>query len=359
VKRLASGRAALATAVVITMMSLLSAPGALAVPAAPETLGTAAVPGTATAVDAPYPTPPVEPTPGSSPTPQPTAGPTPTMTPAPTAPQTPAPTEQPSPSPGGAAENPLCPDPEPDPDPGYGPTPPPVDCPVAIDFGDAPDSYGTRVPNGGPGHVLTSILRPDEQLTMGLHIDEHEDGIPTTAADGDDFDQPIDDEDAMRTGAVFDILGTRMEIPVVNTTGAPATLAAWIDLNLNGRFDAVERAVARLEPETTTATLAWEPSIIGTLDVPLRPGSRLASYARLRLYPEVISEPMPTGSALVLGGEVEDHRIFVVQAAANGELPVTGDTGSRAVRIVLGGLGLLGCGAVAVAMARRRPIIGG
>jgi hypothetical protein len=40
-------------------------------------------------------------------------------------------------------------------------------------------------------------------------------------------------------------------------------------------------------------------------------------------------------------------------------LPLTGDTGTRAVRIVLGGLGLIGCGVVAAWMARRRPITGG
>jgi|GEM_PF-3854504 len=57
------------------------------------------------------------------------------------------------------------------------------------DFGDAPDSYGTTLANGGPSHTQ------DGTTFLGSGVDSEMDGNPTTNADGDD--NSGDDEDGV------------------------------------------------------------------------------------------------------------------------------------------------------------------
>jgi hypothetical protein len=206
-----------------------------------------------------------------------------------------------------------------------------ADCLQATDFGDAPESYRTLNLFGGPGHIITVSGDVGHQLTIGDRIDSDLDGFPSARADGDDNSMPgLDDEDGVPPGTVVDGMAPRLTVPVVNSTGRTATLAGWLDLNRNGRFDLTERSVASVPDGTASVTLSWGPASVA---LPGRPVTALAlgapprapvpasasTYLRLRLHPQVVAGPRATGAPFVGGGEVEDHQVTL------GGLPVTGD----------------------------------
>src|SRR5690606_7620344 len=92
-----------------------------------------------------------------------------------------------------------------------------------------------------------------------------------------------------------------VDVLVTNNTGQPATLAGWIDLDGNGTFDPDEL-------ETITV-----PANSGAAEYELSFGVPQASgntYARFRLFPGDVSDPLATGAAS--GGEVEDYPVAFV-----------------------------------------------
>lgn len=216
-----------------------------------------------------------------------------------------------------------------------------ADCLVATDFGDAPDSYKTLNPNGGPGHIFTEVNHPGQQLRIGSKIDPDLDGIPTPKADGDDLNLPVNDEDGVDADATIFADEPTLSVPVTNTTGADATLAGWLDLDGSGTFDAGERAMVTVPDGATSVQLAWPTLENG------RTESLVSTFLRLRLYPGAVADPQPTGADFIDGGEVEDHQIAL-------GLP---DTGNHIVPILGLGLGLLAAGAMLTAATGtvRRP----
>ena len=218
-----------------------------------------------------------------------------------------------------------------------------ADCLLATDHGDAPDSYRTVTRSGGPGHVLTGSAATGARLTIGDVVDPDLDGVPGPGADGDDMSLAVDDEDGVASGIAIDPDLPAVDVPVVNTTRAAATLAAWLDLDADGTFDVSERVVADVPAAVeraaapTRITLRWR--VPESARIPLS----TSTYLRLRLYPGTVASPEPAG--LVDGGEVEDHRVSL------GALPVSGvDTRGR----LLAGGGLLLLGVIAVAVVFRR-----
>jgi hypothetical protein len=202
-----------------------------------------------------------------------------------------------------------------------------AECPlVPMDFGDAPNSYGT---NGGPlaaRHRLVDNLRLGNVTGQTVIRDLH--GFASANANGDDLNNyngsaqgGTDDEDAVVTP--FPLLETTSisytipNITVFNNTGTPATLYGWIDFNRDGQFQQNERTTVTVpsNPNPQTVSLVWS-----TL-----PGMRGgASYLRLRL-----STATTTISALGTGndgaflatgyapdGEVEDYPILISGATA-------------------------------------------
>ncbi len=107
------------------------------------------------------------------------------------------------------------------------------------DFGDAPEYYLTRLPEGAR-HLLGG------GVYLGACVDAEADGQPTNQAYGDDENSgnPVfgscvegDDED----GVVFTsalVVGTPAEVEV--TASAPCTLSAWIDFDGDGSWDGVD-----------------------------------------------------------------------------------------------------------------------
>ncbi len=120
-----------------------------------------------------------------------------------------------------------------------------------LDYGDAPDrtffstdtgDYNTVFRENGPSHL------PSAALFMGATVDGEVDASPNDAANGDDVDQALPDDEDGLNNPVADLtltVGTQPNVNVIvtNTTGSPATLYGWIDYDTNGVFDnATERA---------------------------------------------------------------------------------------------------------------------
>lgn len=160
-------------------------------------------------------------------------------------------------------------------------------CPRALDFGDAPDSYRTTLANDGPTHSLD----PHAALTLGATVDADADGSPSDGA-------AADDDDALAAPVQIAVGAQSVSVPVRNSTGAPATVAAWLDLNGDGGFAKGERVLRHLGAGDTTVSLHWSAGVT-------TPAAR--GYLRLRLYPGSVQDPKPTGAAT--GGEVEDYRV--------------------------------------------------
>lgn len=102
---------------------------------------------------------------------------------------------------------------------------------VALDFGDAPDSYGTTLANDGPRHVVGSLF-------LGPAFDAEPDGQPDPAAQGDDNngtgrDGSTDDEDGITFLSALNV-GTTRQFRV--SASAAGFIDAWIDFDQSGDF---------------------------------------------------------------------------------------------------------------------------
>ena len=114
--------------------------------------------------------------------------------------------------------------PDPDPDPQD----------TRVDFGDAPDTYRTRLLSNGARH------RIDPDIYLGNSVDAETDGQPSPGAIRDDFNTS-DDEDGVRFLTPL-IPGTDAKVEV--TASEDGWLNAWVDFNRDGMWDAGTEAIA-------------------------------------------------------------------------------------------------------------------
>ena len=208
------------------------------------------------------------------------------------------------------------------------------------DFGDAPSSYLTTLAGGGARHELQQYDAATHiaALMIGATVD------PEADASADDNSTGVADEDGASLAAVPSGASTySTTVAVVNSTGADATLAGWIDFNRNGTFETAERATVTVPAGATSAQLTW---------TGISPTAGTSS-ARLRIMPGVVAAPNPAG--LIVGGEVEDHRITMTSGAG---LAFTGSAAPSAMLLVAGGTLLLGGGIALVIGLRRRRVRG-
>ncbi|WP_458113412.1 GEVED domain-containing protein [Arthrobacter sp. R1-13] len=161
------------------------------------------------------------------------------------------------------------------------------------EFGDAPASYGTLIAADGAAHVASGP-------TLGTLRDIEPDGQPGATATGDGADED---------GIAGPIVITRnqastVSVSATNDSNADVTLAGWIDLNGDGAFQTTERVTVTVPANSGTNSYQ--------LDFP-GGTARADTYARFRIFSEVIGDPQPTGSAA--GGEVEDYAVTVLNPA--------------------------------------------
>ncbi len=172
------------------------------------------------------------------------------------------------------------------------------ECNFAIDYGDAPSSYGDALHTTIPltPTVYLGATSPDSELAT-----------PVGTANGDD--NTGDDEDAFTTLPDIPTTGTYdlTNIPVINTSGSTATLHAWIDFNQDGKFSTSEYQSTTVASGISTANLSW------TVPGGVTSGS---TYARFRITQnELIEDNVATTDVdersqdAVINGEVEDYRV--------------------------------------------------
>lgn len=174
----------------------------------------------------------------------------------------------------------------------------------AIDFGDAPDSYGSafhRLNQLSSAHI--GLLPPDNEAGSLNIIAAGANGT------GDDTDGD-DDEDAVSDTLTLSSNDASFSLAVQCSPGA--RVSGWIDTNINGVFDTNERNANH--PVTCSAgqaNLVWS----GLLSA-----SAGNTFLRLRASTNASAVSRPIGVAS--DGEVEDHPVTITGGGlASGSCP--------------------------------------
>ncbi|MEM7481763.1 MAG: GEVED domain-containing protein [Acidobacteriota bacterium] len=177
-----------------------------------------------------------------------------------------------------------------------------------LDFGDAPDTYGTTLAANGPRHAVVP------GYSLGASEDTESDGQPSVGAVGDGVD-----EDGVVFGggmAMAPACSTDngLTVTLVNSAGiSGASLDAWIDFNGDGDFDHPAEHLFG----GTSRTLAAGANA-ATYDVPCEAVAQATSYARFRL--SSTGGLTPVGAAT--DGEIEDY-VLQIKGIDLGDAPDT------------------------------------
>lgn len=186
------------------------------------------------------------------------------------------------------------------------------------DYGDAPDSYGTRLSSNGPHHIYN-----DEETKLCLSngvttndIDAEADGQPSAQAEGDNAVSgsfgttfAFNDETGLisYSSLITNSTSWSATLSVKNQTGAPATVSGWLDANRNGTFEANERVQATVPADPSgglvPVTVHWE----GLSN--LTAGQTFVRF-RVASNPDELTKPTGVAS----DGEVEDYGLTITQA---------------------------------------------
>lgn len=177
-----------------------------------------------------------------------------------------------------------------------------ADVPVgdAVDFGDAPDSYGSTMDSNGARHEIV----PDIQL--GASIDNEGDAYAYPLSD--DASDNNDDEDGVTMPTGFEV-GEDVVL-LIDVVGDQGYLNAWIDWNQDGDFDVDEQIIAsEYMDEGENLVIIQVPSWVEAGD----------TWVRFRL-----STTQSLGATGGAGdGEVEDYPITITETGVTtGYYPV-------------------------------------
>ncbi len=204
----------------------------------------------------------------------------------------------------------------------------------ALEFGDAPAPYPTKLVNNGARHSPVGA-------TLGPKRDAESNGVPSDTATGDDS-ADLDDEDGItfRSTIVADgSVATRASIEVDLQSADPEGnfLNGWLDLNHDGDWsDPGEHIISSVSLGTTNG------KTIVTFTIPVDTGDNVVTergptFARFRL--STVENLAPNGIAP--NGEVEDYAVEIVQSGDVTEAVVnrpTSGEGEMVVEVVNGSI---------------------
>ena len=164
---------------------------------------------------------------------------------------------------------------------------------LIVDYGDAPNSYGTLKGSNGAAHTISG------NLLLGSTRDKETNGQPGAAANGDGAD-----EDGVTFPTSLESTpgrGLPAFVDVVST-GA-GKLNVWLDLNQDGVFDPVT--------EHLNGGVAWDVVAgVNRINFTIPAGTRTGpTMMRFRLTAVGHPAVLPTGRAN--NGEVEDYAVNV------------------------------------------------
>lgn len=161
-----------------------------------------------------------------------------------------------------------------------------------IDWGDAPDTYGTLQANNGARHLTSLIVR------LGATVDGDADGQPGVLANGDDTDAEGDDDDGVTLPSAL-VLNTTANISIEASMNGYVN--GWVDFNQNGNFNDPGELVFN-QQAVTGGTNALSFAVPASATV----GN---SYARFR-FTQGPAPTVPNGPQTT--GEVEDYAVNIV-----------------------------------------------
>jgi len=163
------------------------------------------------------------------------------------------------------------------------------------DYGDAVNSYGTFLTSQGARHRLGSDLR------LGSNVDPERNGQTSLNASRDDATGSVDDEDGV---ILPQTIVAHFNAAAYVFASATGKLDAWIDFNINGRFDSNEKIASNL-----TVTKGFNRV---DFNVPFANTNTGVTNARFRI--SSAGNLLPTGTAA--DGEVEDHQVNIAKLGA-------------------------------------------
>jgi LruC domain-containing protein len=169
---------------------------------------------------------------------------------------------------------------------------------ILVDYGDAPDSYGTSLAKNGARHGVSE----NPTLYMGTTVDGESDASFYPLSDDHDFKKgkpdkkgKKDDEDGVEF--VTKIVERESALVVVKSS-AVGYLNAWIDFNRNGEFDTSEQILT--DQVTTEGKSSYQYEVPDGV-------SEGKSWARFRIS-STAGLPATGGT---FDGEVEDHQVKI------------------------------------------------
>jgi len=161
---------------------------------------------------------------------------------------------------------------------------------MVMDFGDAPDAYGTLLESDGARHLISP------SLYLGMTVDDDADGNPSFSSDGDDI-LFLDDEDGVLWLTPL-VAGQDTTISIVASQAG--LLDVWIDFNFDTTWSVDEENVFLAMDLVAGENMA-------SFLVPSWSGHG-GTYARFRFSSYGGLDPF--GPAL--DGEVEDYYINIL-----------------------------------------------
>ncbi len=163
------------------------------------------------------------------------------------------------------------------------------------DFGDAPASY-----DPGPGVAGTHEKDPLLRLGANTGIEWTKNVSANATGDGAEEDA-LNGFQVIATGTSNFVL----PVSVYNNTGAPATLAGWIDANGDGQFQAAEGRSITVASSASQQTIMLQWSVIN-VTLP----ANTTTFLRLRLTSASNGMTTANPTGFFLNGEIEDHPIL-------------------------------------------------
>ncbi|MEO6490652.1 MAG: GEVED domain-containing protein, partial [Ferruginibacter sp.] len=164
------------------------------------------------------------------------------------------------------------------------------------DYGDAPATYDAVTVDPGTHEV-------DNRLRLGLTtgIEWVKQAPFDGTGDGAEEDG-LSGTQIISSGVSNYVIG----VSVYNQTGATAKLIGWIDINLNGTFEASEAVSATVNSMASqqTVNLLWS-----GINMPYTPGT--FTYMRLRLTSTVNGMTTANPTGFFDNGEIEDYKLHV------------------------------------------------
>jgi len=160
----------------------------------------------------------------------------------------------------------------------------------SVDFGDAPNSYGSTLDSGGARHGISALY-------LGSIVDGESDAYVHPLSD--DQSDASNDDDGIGFPTGFEIGSPALII--ANASGSGGYLNAWMDWDMDGEFESDEQIADGLAMNEGSNTVP--------VDVPIWAATG-DTWARFRI--SNIANIGPTGG--VSNGEVEDYAVTVTES---------------------------------------------